>query len=57
MFHSCVQRFQSLLLSKTKELTELMERDDPANSKLRALQVSPHPSVNHRWSSFTCCWV
>ncbi|XP_072221011.1 nesprin-3 isoform X2 [Leuresthes tenuis] len=39
MFHSCVQRFQSLLLSKTKELTELMERDDPASSKLRALQA------------------
>ena len=38
-YHGCVQRFQSWLLSKTKELTDLMERDDAAENKLRALQV------------------
>lgn len=38
-YQGCVQRFQSWLLSKTKELTDLMEREDPAESKLKALQV------------------
>ncbi|XP_034418944.1 nesprin-3 isoform X2 [Cyclopterus lumpus] len=39
MYQGCVQRFQSWLLSKTKELTDLMERKDAAENKLRALQV------------------
>ncbi|XP_037652434.1 LOW QUALITY PROTEIN: nesprin-3 [Sebastes umbrosus] len=34
-----VQRFQSWLLSKTKELTDLMEREDTAENKLKALQA------------------
>ncbi|XP_056281821.1 nesprin-3 isoform X4 [Pseudoliparis swirei] len=36
---AAVHRFQSWLLSKTKELTDLLERKDTAESKLRALQV------------------
>ncbi|KAK7904173.1 hypothetical protein WMY93_016780 [Mugilogobius chulae] len=38
-YQGCVQRFQSWLLSKTRELTELMEKDDPAENKLRALKA------------------
>ncbi|CAL1575732.1 unnamed protein product [Knipowitschia caucasica] len=38
-YQGCVQRFQSWLLSKTRELTEMMEKDDPAESKLRALKT------------------
>ncbi|KAM9842319.1 nesprin-3 [Aulostomus maculatus] len=38
-YQGCLQRFQSWLLSKTKELTELMEKDAAAESKLRALQA------------------
>ncbi|XP_051806282.1 nesprin-3 [Acanthochromis polyacanthus] len=39
MYQGCVQRFQSWLLSKTKELTDLMERDDTPEDKLKALQA------------------
>ncbi|XP_008398334.1 nesprin-3 isoform X1 [Poecilia reticulata] len=39
MFHSHVQKFQSWLVSKTKELTELMKLDEPPESKLRALKT------------------
>ncbi|XP_041827390.1 nesprin-3 isoform X2 [Melanotaenia boesemani] len=39
MFQSCAHRFQTWLVSKTKELTELMERDETADDKLKALQV------------------
>lgn len=39
-FQGCVKRFQSWLLTETKRLTTLMERDDTAEDKLRALQVS-----------------
>ncbi|XP_035761755.1 nesprin-3 [Neolamprologus brichardi] len=35
----CVQRFQSWLLSKTKELTEVMGRNDTAEEKLKALKA------------------
>uniref|UniRef100_UPI0037E896BD nesprin-3 isoform X1 n=2 Tax=Semicossyphus pulcher TaxID=241346 RepID=UPI0037E896BD len=38
-YQGCVQRFQSWLLSKTKELTDLMEREDSAENKLKALQA------------------
>lgn len=38
-YQGCVQRFQSWLLSKTKELTDLMEREDTAENKLKALQA------------------
>ncbi|XP_075963137.1 nesprin-3 isoform X2 [Anarhichas minor] len=38
-YQGCVQRFQSWLLSKTKELTDLMEREDTSENKLRALQA------------------
>uniref|UniRef100_A0A3B4VGI9 Spectrin repeat containing, nuclear envelope family member 3 n=1 Tax=Seriola dumerili TaxID=41447 RepID=A0A3B4VGI9_SERDU len=38
-YQGCVQRFQSWLLSKTKELTDLMEREETAENKLRALQA------------------
>ncbi|XP_061600115.1 nesprin-3 isoform X2 [Cololabis saira] len=38
-FQTGVQRFQSWLLTKTRELTELMEQEEPAESKLHALQV------------------
>ncbi|CAJ1074324.1 nesprin-3 [Xyrichtys novacula] len=38
-YQGCVQRFQSWLLSKTKELTDLMEREDTAENKLQALQA------------------
>ncbi|XP_070698326.1 nesprin-3 [Pempheris klunzingeri] len=38
-YQGCVQRFQSWLLSKTKELTDLMERGDTAENKLKALQA------------------
>ncbi|KAM9354470.1 LOW QUALITY PROTEIN: nesprin-3 [Pholidichthys leucotaenia] len=34
-----VHRFQSWLVSKTKDLTALMERDDTAENKLKALQT------------------
>ncbi|XP_070776709.1 nesprin-3 [Enoplosus armatus] len=34
-----VQKFQSWLLSKTQELTDLMEREDTPEDKLRALQA------------------
>lgn len=40
MFQGCVKRFQAWLLTETKRLTTLMERDDSAEDKLRALQVS-----------------
>ncbi|XP_017287178.1 nesprin-3 isoform X2 [Kryptolebias marmoratus] len=39
MFNSCAQKFQFWLLSKTKELTELMNGDDTAEDKLRALKT------------------
>lgn len=39
MYQGCVQRFQSWLLSKTKELTDLGEREDTAENRLKALQV------------------
>uniref|UniRef100_A0A3Q3MQ60 Spectrin repeat containing, nuclear envelope family member 3 n=1 Tax=Mastacembelus armatus TaxID=205130 RepID=A0A3Q3MQ60_9TELE len=39
MYQGCVQRFQSWLLSKTKELTDLMEREDPGENKFKALQA------------------
>uniref|UniRef100_H3CF31 Spectrin repeat containing, nuclear envelope family member 3 n=1 Tax=Tetraodon nigroviridis TaxID=99883 RepID=H3CF31_TETNG len=39
-FQECVKRFQSWLLTETKRLTTLMERDDSAQDKLRALQQS-----------------
>ncbi|XP_030580831.1 nesprin-3 isoform X2 [Archocentrus centrarchus] len=39
MYQDCVQRFQSWLLSKTKELTELMETNDTAENKLKAIQA------------------
>ncbi|XP_031731722.1 nesprin-3 [Anarrhichthys ocellatus] len=38
-YQGCVQRFQSWLLAKTKELTDLMEREDTSENKLRALQA------------------
>uniref|UniRef100_A0A665TN87 Spectrin repeat containing, nuclear envelope family member 3 n=1 Tax=Echeneis naucrates TaxID=173247 RepID=A0A665TN87_ECHNA len=38
-YQGCVQRFQSWLLSKTKELTDLMEREEMAENKLKALQA------------------
>ncbi|XP_040916216.1 nesprin-3 isoform X2 [Toxotes jaculatrix] len=38
-YQVCVQKFQSWLLSKTKELTDLMEREDTAENKLKALQA------------------
>ncbi|CAK6975076.1 nesprin-3 [Scomber scombrus] len=38
-YQGCVQRFQSWLLSKTKELMDLMDREDTAENKLKALQV------------------
>ncbi|XP_042356539.1 nesprin-3 [Plectropomus leopardus] len=38
-YQGCVQRFQAWLLSKTKELTDLMEREDTAENKLKALQA------------------
>ncbi|KAM9341249.1 nesprin-3 [Symphorus nematophorus] len=38
-YQGCVQRFQSWLLSKTKELTDLMEREDTAENKLKAVQA------------------
>lgn len=34
-----VQMFQSWLLSKTRDLTDLMEQDQAADTKLQALQV------------------
>uniref|UniRef100_A0A3Q3J124 KASH domain-containing protein n=1 Tax=Monopterus albus TaxID=43700 RepID=A0A3Q3J124_MONAL len=39
-YQGLVQRFQSWLLSKNKELTDLMEREDTGENKLKALQVS-----------------
>ncbi|TKS86212.1 Gamma-aminobutyric acid receptor subunit rho-2 GABA(A) receptor subunit rho-2 GABA(C) receptor [Collichthys lucidus] len=38
-YQGSVQRFQSWLLSKTKELTDLMEKEDTAENKLKALQA------------------
>ncbi|KAG7509813.1 nesprin-3 [Solea senegalensis] len=38
-YQGCVQRFQSWLLSKTKELTDLMDRENTAEDKLKALQA------------------
>ncbi|XP_010767765.1 nesprin-3-like, partial [Notothenia coriiceps] len=38
-YQGCVHRFQSWLLSKTKELTDLMEREETAENKLKALQA------------------
>uniref|UniRef100_A0AAX7T4S0 Spectrin repeat containing, nuclear envelope family member 3 n=1 Tax=Astatotilapia calliptera TaxID=8154 RepID=A0AAX7T4S0_ASTCA len=38
-YQGCVQRFQSWLLSKTKELTEVMGRNDIAEEKLKALKA------------------
>lgn len=50
-YQGCVQRFQSWLLSKTKELTDLMEREETAEDKLKALQVSPtHTGVSQSLS-------
>lgn len=45
-FHGCVKRFQSWLLTETKRLTTLMERDETAESRLQALQVSPDPHLS-----------
>ncbi|KAK2825829.1 hypothetical protein Q5P01_020043 [Channa striata] len=39
MYQGRVQRFQSWLLSKTKELTDLMETEDTSENKLKALQT------------------
>lgn len=39
-FQGSVKRFQAWLLTETKRLTTLMERDDTAENKLQALQVS-----------------
>ncbi|XP_069028530.1 nesprin-3 isoform X2 [Embiotoca jacksoni] len=39
MYQSCVHRFQSWLLSKTKELTDLMEAEAATEDKLKALQA------------------
>ncbi|KAK5916236.1 hypothetical protein CgunFtcFv8_011241 [Champsocephalus gunnari] len=38
-YQGCVHRFQSWLLSQTKELTDLMEREETAENKLKALQA------------------
>ncbi|XP_061700256.1 nesprin-3 isoform X4 [Syngnathoides biaculeatus] len=38
-FQSSVQRFQSWLLSKTKEATDLMEKEDTTENKLQALHA------------------
>ncbi|XP_045918592.1 nesprin-3 [Micropterus dolomieu] len=38
-YQGWVQRFQSWLLSKTKELTDLMEKEDISENKLKALQA------------------
>ncbi|XP_037342496.2 nesprin-3 [Pungitius pungitius] len=38
-YQGCVQRFQSWLRSKNKELTDLMDREDTAENKLKALQA------------------
>ncbi|XP_061897273.1 nesprin-3 [Entelurus aequoreus] len=38
-YQGCVQRFQSWLLSKTKELTDLMEKEDTTENKLQALRA------------------
>ncbi|KAM3871413.1 nesprin-3 [Diretmus argenteus] len=38
-YRGCVQRFQSWLLSKTKELTDLVEREETAENRLKALQA------------------
>nr|XP_057913320.1 nesprin-3 isoform X2 [Doryrhamphus excisus] len=38
-YQGCVQRFQSWLLVKTKEVTDLMEREHPTEKKLQALQA------------------
>lgn len=40
VYQGCVQKFQSWLLSKTKELTDLMEKEDIGENRLQALQVS-----------------
>uniref|UniRef100_A0A7N6AE11 Spectrin repeat containing, nuclear envelope family member 3 n=1 Tax=Anabas testudineus TaxID=64144 RepID=A0A7N6AE11_ANATE len=39
MYQGCVQKFQSWLLTKTKELTDLMEKEDTGENKLKALQA------------------
>ncbi|KAM4724352.1 nesprin-3 isoform 2-T2 [Anableps anableps] len=39
MFGSHVQKFQSWLVSKTRELTELMKLDETLDNKLRALKI------------------
>ncbi|XP_054909508.1 nesprin-3 isoform X2 [Poeciliopsis prolifica] len=39
MFHCHVQKFQSWLVSKTKELTELMKLEETPENKLRALKT------------------
>ncbi|KAK0149785.1 Nesprin-3 [Merluccius polli] len=39
MYLGCVDNFQTWLLSKTKELTELLERDDSPENRFHALQV------------------
>ncbi|XP_061749861.1 nesprin-3 [Nerophis ophidion] len=38
-YQGCVQSFQSWLLSKTKELTDLMEKEDTTENKLQALRA------------------
>lgn len=38
-FQGCVKRFQSWLLTETKRLTTLMDRNDSTEDKLKALQV------------------
>ncbi|CAN9502531.1 unnamed protein product [Ophioblennius macclurei] len=39
MYQSCAHKFQSWILSKTKELADLMEREGSAEDKLKALQA------------------
>lgn len=42
-FQGSVKRFQSWLLTETKRLTALMEKQDTAENKLKALQVTALP--------------
>ena len=40
MYLGYTHTFQSMLLAKSKELTELLERDDSAENRFQALRVS-----------------
>ena len=40
MYQGCVDKFQSMLLAKAEEFAELRERDDSAQDRFQALQVS-----------------